>query len=207
MRLDLTPDELLSTTRAVRRRLDLERPVERGVLEECLELAQQAPTASFSQNWHFVVVTDAAKRAALGELWRQVAIPYLERGGGPRQGQMARIGAGVVHLAEHIQDVPVHVIPCVHGRYEGKPNPLVAAMYGSIVPAAWSFMLAARSRGLGTVWTTFHLMHEREAAEILGIPYDEVTQVALIPVAYTKGTDFKPGTRKPLDTMVHWDSW
>lgn len=207
MRLDLTPDELLSTTRAVRRRLDLERPVERGVLEECLELAQQAPTASFSQNWHFVVVTDAAKRAALGELWRQVAIPYLERGGGPRQGQMARIGAGVVHLAEHIQDVPVHVIPCVQGRYEGKPNPLVASMYGSIVPAAWSFMLAARSRGLGTVWTTFHLMHEREAAEILGIPYDEVTQVALIPVAYTKGTDFKPGTRKPLDTMVHWDSW
>lgn len=207
MRLDLTPDELLSTTRAVRKRLDLERPVEREVLEECLELAQQAPTASFSQNWHFVVVTDAAKRAALGELWRQVAIPYLERGGGPRQGQMARIGAGVVHLAEHIQDVPVHVIPCVQGRYEGKPNPLVASMYGSIVPAAWSFMLAARSRGLGSVWTTFHLMHEREAAEILGIPYDEVTQVALIPVAYTKGTDFKPGTRKPLDTMVHWDSW
>ncbi len=207
MRLDLTPDELLSTTRAVRKRLDLERPVEREVLEECLELAQQAPTASFSQNWHFVIVTDAAKRAALGELWRQVAIPYLERGGGPRQGQMARIGAGVVHLAEHIQDVPVHVIPCVQGRYEGKPNPLVASMYGSIVPAAWSFMLAARSRGLGSVWTTFHLMHEREAAEILGIPYDEVTQVALIPVAYTKGTDFKPGTRKPLDTMVHWDSW
>jgi nitroreductase len=207
MRLDLTPDELLSTTRAVRKRLDLERPVEREVLEECLELAQQAPTASYSQNWHFVVVTDAEKRAALGELWRQVAIPYLERGGGPRQGQLARIGAGVVHLAEHIQDVPVHVIPCVQGRYEGKPNPLVASMYGSIVPAAWSFMLAARSRGLGSVWTTFHLMHEREAAEILGIPYDEVTQVALIPVAYTKGTDFKPGTRKPLDTMVHWDSW
>jgi nitroreductase len=207
MRLDLTPDELLSTTRAVRKRLDLERPVEREVLEECLNLAQQAPTASFSQNWHFVVVTDADKRAALGELWRQVAHPYLQRGGGPHQGQMARIGAGVVHLADHIHEVPVHVIPCVQGRYEGKPNALVASMYGSIVPAAWSFMLAARSRGLGSVWTTFHLMHEREAAEILGIPYDEVTQVALIPVAYTKGTDFKPGTRKPLDTMVHWDSW
>jgi nitroreductase len=207
MRLDLTTDELLSTTRAVRKRLDLERPVEREVLEECLQLAQQAPTASFSQNWHFVVVTDADKRAALGELWRQVAYPYLERGGGPREGQMARIGAGVVHLAEHIHEVPVHVIPCVSGRYEGKPNPLVASMFGSIVPAAWSFMLAARSRGLGTVWTTFHLMHEREAAEILGIPYDEVTQVALIPVAYTLGTDFKAGTRKPLDSMVHWEHW
>jgi nitroreductase len=205
--LDLTPDELLSTTRAVRKRLDLTRPVERGVLEECLQLAQQAPTASYSQNWHFLVVTDAEKRARLGELWRQVAFPYLERGGGPRRGQMQRIGEAVVHLAEHIHEVPVHVIPCVIGRYEGKSNPLVASMFGSIIPAAWSFMLAARARGLGTVWTTFHLMHEREAASILGIPYDEVTQVALIPVAYTIGTDFKPGRRKPLDTMVHWDSW
>ena len=207
MRLDLTPDELLSTTRAVRKRLDLSRPVEREVLEECLNLAQQAPTASYSQNWHFVVVTDAGKRAALGELWRQVAYPYLRRGGGPREGQMLRIGEAVVHLAEHIQEVPVHVIPCVQGRYEGKPNPLTASMFGSIIPAAWSFMLAARSRGLGTVWTTFHLMHEERAAEILGIPYGDVTQVALIPVAYTLGTEFKPGRRKPLDSMVHWDAW
>jgi nitroreductase len=206
MLLELTPDELLSTTRAVRKRLDLTRPVEREVLEECLNLAQQAPTASYSQNWHFVVVTDADKRAALGELWREVAYPYLQRGG-PREGQLLRIGEAVVHLAEHIHEVPVHVIPCVQGRYEGKPNPLTAAMFGSIIPAAWSFMLAARSRGLGTVWTTFHLMHEERAAEILGIPYGEVTQVALIPVAYTLGTDFKPGKRKPLDTMVHWNSW
>ena len=206
MHLDLTTEELLSTTRAVRKRLDLERPVEREVLEECLQLAQQAPTASYSQNWHFVVVTEAGKRAALGELWRQVAYPYLARGG-ERSGQLARIGDAVVHLAEHIHEVPVHVIPCVRGRYEGKPNPLVASMFGSIIPAAWSFMLAARSRGLGSVWTTFHLMHEHEAAEILGIPYEEVTQVALIPVAYTKGTDFKPGKRRPLDTMVHWDGW
>ena len=205
--LDLTPDELLSTTRAVRKRLDLDRPVEREVLEECLRLAQQAPTASYSQNWHFVVVTDAEKRERLGELWRQVAFPYLQRGDGPRQGQMARIGDAVVHLAEHIHEVPVHVIPCVIGRYEGKSNPLVSSMFGSIVPAAWSFMLAARSRGLGTCWTTFHLMHEQRAAEILGIPYEKVTQVALIPVAYTIGTEFKPGKRKPLDTMVHWDSW
>src|SRR5581483_3773967 len=112
--LDLTPDELLSTTRAVRKRLDLSRPVEREVLEECFALAQQAPTASYSQNWHFVVVTDPDKRAAVGE--------------------------AVVHLAEHIHEVPVHVIPCVQGRYEGKPNPLVASMFGSIIPAAWSFM-------------------------------------------------------------------
>ena len=151
MKLDLTPDELLSTTRAVRKRLDLTQPVEREVLEECLQLAQQAPTASYSQNWHFVVVTDAEKRAAIGEIWRKVAYPYLERGGGPREGQGSRIGDAVVHLAEHIHEVPVHVIPCVQGRYEGKPNALVASMFGSIIPAAWSFMLAARSRGLGTV--------------------------------------------------------
>jgi nitroreductase len=207
MALDLTPDELLSTTRAVRKRLDLTRPVPREVLEECLQLAQQAPTAGYSQKWHFVVVTDAAKRAALGELWRDVCYPYLQRGGGAREGQMLRISDAVVHLAEHIHEVPVHVIPCVEGRYEGKPNALVASIYGSIIPAAWSFMLAARSRGLGSVWTTFHLMHEERAAEILGIPYEKVTQVALIPVAYTLGTDFKPGKRKPLDTMVHWDSW
>ena len=205
--LELTPDELLSTTRAVRKRLDLTRPVEREVLEECLTLAQQAPTASYSQNWHFVVVTDAEKRAALGELWRSVAYPYLERDGGPREGQMLRIKDAAAHLAEHIHEVPVHVIPCVEGRFEGESNALVASKFGSIIPAAWSFMQAARSRGLGSVWTTFHLVHERKAAEILGIPYDDVTQVALIPVAYTLGTDFKPGKRNPLDTMVHWDQW
>jgi nitroreductase len=207
MRLDLTPDELLSTTRAVRKRLDLERPVEREVLEECFALAQQAPTAGYSQTWHFVVVTDPDKKAAIGRLWRQVAYPYLQRGGGARGGQMLRISDAVVHLAEHIHEVPVFVVPCVNGRYEGKPNALTASMFGSIIPAAWSFMLAARSRGLGTVWTTFHLMHEEEVAGILGIPYAEVTQVALIPVAYTIGTEFKPGRRKPLDTMLHWESW
>jgi nitroreductase len=207
MRLDLTTDELLSTTRAVRKRLDLERPVERDVLEECFALAQQAPTAGYSQSWQFVIVTDPEKKAAIGELWRQVAYPYLERGGGARSGQLLRISDAVVHLAEHIHEVPVFVIPCVLGRFEGKPNALTASMFGSIVPAAWSFMLAARSRGLGTCWTTFHLLHEEEVAAILGIPYNEVTQVALIPVAYSIGTEFKPGRRKPLDTMLHWESW
>jgi nitroreductase len=207
MRLDLTTDELLSTTRAVRKRLDLERPVERDVLEECFALAQQAPTAGYSQSWQFVIITDSEKKAAIGELWRQVAYPYLERGGGARSGQLLRISDAVVHLAEHIHEVPVFVIPCVLGRFEGKPNALTASMFGSIVPAAWSFMLAARSRGLGTCWTTFHLLHEEEVAAILGIPYNEVTQVALIPVAYSIGTEFKPGRRKPLDTMLHWESW
>jgi nitroreductase len=205
--LELTPDQMLSTTRAVRKRLDLTRPVEREVLEECLTLAQQAPTASYSQGWHFVVVTDAEKRAALGELWRSVAGPYLERRVAGAGGQLGRIGDAVHYLADHIHEVPVHVIPCVAGRTEEAPVVLQASRWASIIPAAWSFMLAARSRGLGTVWTTFHLMYEREAADILGIPYEEMMQAALIPVAYTIGTDFKPGTRRPLDTMVHWNTW
>jgi nitroreductase len=209
MLLELTPDELLSTTRAVRRRLDLTRPVEREVLEACLRLAQQAPTASFAQNWHFVVVTDAGRRAALGELWRSVADGYLRRRAAAAAADpvLARLGDAVRHLAEHIHEVPVHVIPCVEGRTDGKPAAAQAARWASIVPAAWSFMLAARARGLGSVWTTFHLRHEREAAELLGIPYDRVMQAALIPVAYAMGTHFKPGPRRPLDTVVHWDRW
>ena len=207
--LELTPDELLSTTRAVRKRLDLERPVERGVLEECLQLAQQAPTGSYAQNWHFVVVTDPDLRAGLADLWRQGGEKYLARVGTPEEipGMIGRVLGGVFHLRDHLHEVPVHVIPCIEGRTDDKGAFVQASKWGSIMPAAWSFMLAARSRGLGTVWTTFHLVHEREAADLLGIPYDDVMQAALIPVAYTLGTDFKPAARHPLDTMVHWDRW
>ena len=210
MTLDLSNDELLSTTRAVRRRLDLQRPVEREVLEECLHLGQQAPVAGYRENWHFVVVTDAKKRAALGDLWRSFGARYLggERPPASPTGDPAgRLLDSVWHLMEHIGDVPVHVVPCIEGRTDGKGVPMQASRFGTIVPAVWSFMLAARSRGLGTCWTTFHLAHEREAADLLGIPYDEVMQVALIPVAYTIGTDFKPARRKPLESVVHWDGW
>src|SRR5215217_3217921 len=157
---ELTPDELLSTTRAVRRRLDLTRPVEREVLEECFQLAQQAPTAGFAQNWHFVAVTDADKRAALGELWRRSGVPYLEkRSSGAGNPTVARITRSVQHLIDHIHEVPVHVIPVVEGRTDGQPGAMQASRWASIIPAAWSFMLAARSRGLGTVWTSFHLLY------------------------------------------------
>jgi nitroreductase len=209
MVLDLTPDDVLATTRTVRKRLDLTRPVEREVVEDCLLLAQQAPSSSFSQNWHFVVVTDAAKRAALGELWRSVAGPYLQHraAAAAADPNIARISDAVRHLAEHIHEVPVHLIPCVEGRTDGKPAAAQASRWASIIPAAWSFMLAARARGLGTAWTTFHLRHERAAAELLDIPYDQVMQAALIPVAYTVGTEFKPAVRNSLDTMAHWDHW
>ena len=209
--LSLTPDELLSTTRAVRRRLDLERPVERAVLEECLRLAQQAPVASYRETWHFVVVTEPETRAALGELWRKGARAYLARRPQAAAGLLAtdtrRLIRSVAHLVRHIGEIPVHVIPCIEGRTDGKPAAAQASRWGTIVPAAWSFMLAARSRGLGTVWTTFHLRHEEEAARLLGIPYEEVMQAALIPVASTLGTDFRPARRKPLDEVAHWERW
>jgi nitroreductase len=208
--LDLTPDELLSTTRSVRKRLDLTRPVERDVLEECLRLAQQAPAASNRQHWHFLVVTDRDTRAQLGELYRKGAErSYSGRFAGIRSAdpQTRRMLESAKYLVDHIHDVPVHVIPCIEGRVSDPSPSAQASMWGTICPATWSFMLAARSRGLGTVWTTFHLAYEEKAAEILGIPFEEITQAALIPVAYTIGTDFKPAKRAPLETMVHWEEW
>jgi nitroreductase len=212
--LALTPDELLSTTRAVRKRLDLTRPVERSVLEECLTLAQQAPSGSNRQGWHFVVVTDPAKRAALAEIYRIGWRRYAASGTAlsaiddpVRRATQRRVTDSAQYLADHLHEVPVHVVPCIAGRTDGEPSSSQAGVWASIIPAVWSFMLAARARGLGTAWTTLHLGGEQEAAEVLGIPYERVMQVALIPVAYTKGTEFKPGPRAPLETMVHWEGW
>lgn len=210
--LHLTPDQLLSTTRAVRRRFDLDRPVQREVIEECLRLAQQAPRASNVERRAFVVVTDPQKKEALAELWRRGMERYLERMGAgvgtdTLKTSPGRMRAGIRFLGEHLQDVPVHLIPCVTGRLEGLPVTAQAALWGTIAPATWSFMLAARERGLGTVWTSFHLAFEREAADILGIPFESVTQTALVPVGYTRGTDFRPAPREPLDTLVHWNGW
>lgn len=207
--LDQT-DGLLSTTRAVRRRLDLSRPVERDVLLDCLRLAQQAPTASNGQTWSFVVVTDAERRHALGALYRELAeaaLPFGRRQIAPDDRQTARVYDSAEWLAEHLGDVPVHVIPCVRGGIDPGAAPgALAALYGSIFPAVWSFQLALRSRGLGSTLTTLHLFRADEVAALLGIP-DDVVQVALLPVAYTRGTAFRPATRPPVETVVHWDGW
>jgi len=214
--LSLTLDELLTTTRAVRKRLDLSRPVEREVILECLAIAQQAPTASNMQNWHFVVVTDPGKRAALAEIYRKgwdvyltmpIAAPNLHFANPAHEAMQTRIMTTVEPFIEHFHDIPVYVIPCLSGRSDGQPAVIQSALWGSIAPAAWSLMLAARARGLGTVWTCLHLFFEEEAAQVLGIPYAEVMQACLIPVAYTQGTRFKPGWREPLETMVHWETW
>jgi nitroreductase len=201
---DLTPDELLSTTRAVRKRLDLTRPVERGLLEECLDLALQAPTGGNAQGWHFLLVTDADRKQALAGLYRKSKQENDPASVPPGHERLMDASA---YLASHLHEVPVLVIPCIEGRTEDLPFMQQAVTWGSILPATWSFMLAARSRGLGTAWTSLHLAYERDAAAVLGIPYEQVMQVALIPVAHTICTDFKPGPRVSRDDRVHWDSW
>lgn len=213
----LGADELLATTRSVRRRLDLTRPVDRGLIEECLALAQQAPSGGNRQGAVFVVVTDRERRRALGELYRSAWDRYLAEGvGAGRPGeattpstraQQRRIGRSAAHLAERLGEVPVHVIPCHRGRTEGAPQVVQASAWGSVLPAAWSFMLAARARGLGSAWTTLHLFHEREAAELLGIPYDEYSQAALIPVAHVIGSGFRAAPRAPLEAFARWEGW
>jgi nitroreductase len=219
--LDLSNDELLGTTRAVRKRLDLDRPVAQTVLKECLELAVQAPSGSNAQGWQFVFVTDADKRARIGEFYRQafevyrtmpVAIHKLhaDSDDGALTASQSRSASSADYLAANLGRVPVLLIPCIAGRSDRPEtsNALVqTATLGSIIPAAWNFMLAARARGLGTAWTTLHLFYEREIAQLLGIPYDDYMQVALIPVAYTKGTDFKPAYRPPIETVMHVDRW
>jgi nitroreductase len=215
--LDLSIDALLTTTRSVRKRLDFSRSVEPEVIRECLQLALQAPTGSNSQGWHFVVVTDPSKRQALATLYGKGGAQYkalmtpvlqeLATANEQEASALARVLDSAQYLIDHLHEVPVHVIPCIQGRTEHQPISVQAGHWGSIMPAAWSFMLAARSRGLGTSLTTFHLLFEQEAAEVLGIPYEEVMQTALIPVAYTLGTDFKPAARKPLESVLHWDRW
>lgn len=212
----LTADQVLTTTRSVRKRLDLTRPVEREVLEDCLRIAQQAPTPSNMQNWRFVVVTDPRTRAALGDLWRRgfaiykdlpLAATKLPFDDPARVAAQARVMSSIAYLAEHIHEVPVQVVPCISPRSDGQPHWIQQALWSTISQAGWSFILAARTRGLGTVWSCFHLMFEEEAAELLGIPYAEVMQAALIPVAYTSGAGFKPAPREPLTTMVRWEHW
>ncbi len=211
--LPLTPDELLTTTRTVRRRLDLTRDVPMELIRECLEIALQAPSGSNRQDWQWIVVRDAAQRAALGDVYRRAVHDYLASAGAAgrlyaddpeRAPVQQRVGDSVAYLGEHLGEVPVLVVPCLRVRRLGAGNQ--AGLWGSILPAAWSFMLAARARGLGTAWTTLHLAHEDEVAAILGLPSDIRTAV-LIPTAYFTGETFRPAARGPLDEVLHVDRW
>jgi len=203
-------DELLSTTRAVRKRLDFGRPVPREVILDCIRLSQQAPTGSNTQGWRWLVVTDPEKRRALADLYRGAAADYFPKARGKAeaagQAQTARVYDSAQHLADHLHEAPAHVIPCLLGRPPEGRGAHSGGFFASIYPAIWSFNLALRARGLGTVLTTLHLLREKQAAELLGIP-DDVTQAALLPVAYTIGDTFKPASRPPPETITFFDRW
>lgn len=208
MQLELTADEVLTTTRAVRKRLDLSRPVPRDVLIECTDIAFQAPTGSNRQSWRFVFVEDPDKKRALADLYGRSFDAYIDA---PRPEyppddvrtlRAALVRGSAIHLREHFAEVPVLLVPLVEGRIDGADTFAQASYWGSILPAVWSFMLAARERGLGTAWTTLHLPDERRAADVLGIDHDAWTQAGLFPVAYTIGTDFKPAPRLPTADLV-----
>jgi len=216
-KLNLSADEVLTTTRAVRKRLDLERPLDMADIRECLEIALQGPSGSNTQGWQFVVVTDRVRIEAIADYYQQAFAVYEA---GPYQPTMQhtddpsmqqtqqRVLSSAQYLAASMPKMPALLIPCSTGRADvsGLPHSAIASMYGSILPAVWSFMLAARERGIGSCWTTLHLQHEREIATLLGIP-DGIMQVAMIPLAYTKGTDFRPAPRKPLEEVLHLDAW
>lgn len=212
MNFDLAmTDELLATTRSVRKRLDLERPVSREIITECLELAVQAPTASNTQTWRWLVIDDPDTRAALAAIYAACAGDYLAQAGAAARAsgdnQTAKVYDSAMWLIDNLHNVPVFVVPCVAGRPAADaPVLMQASLYGSIFPAVWSFQLALRARGLGSTLTTLHLMKEQESAALLGIP-DDVMQVALLPVAYTRGTDFKRAARPPVSEVTHWNRW
>jgi nitroreductase len=212
--LPLSPDELLTTTRAVRKRLDLTRAVPMDLIRECLTIALQAPSGSNRQHWEWIIVTDPGQRGRLGELYRRAVREYLESDSSAarlfaddeqRAPVQERVGSSVAWLGEHMGEVPVLLVPCLRtsGPLEAGNQ---AGVWGSLLPAVWSFMLAARARELGTAWTTLHLSFESEASEILELP-DDVWQGALVPVAYYTGDTFRPAPRAPLDTVLHVDRW
>jgi nitroreductase len=210
----LAPAELLTTTRSVRKRLDLARPVDRAVVEDCLRIGFQAPNGSNLQLYDWVLVDRPDVRAAMAEIYRggladQLALSAASTDPSPYPDTDAqrRISASVAHLIEHLHEVPILVIPTVSGRLQDASIFEQASRWGSILPAVWNFMLALRTRGLGSAWTTLHLYREKEMAELLDIPYHEVTQAGLFPVAYTLGTTFKPANRSLSEQHVHWNHW
>lgn len=221
--LDLASvDHVLNTTRSVRLRIDLEREVPRSIIEECLEIALQAPTGANTQTWRFVVVTDPAKKAGIADAYRRGAELYIgDQTGMVRTGvsanrefaaddqrtqQKAGVMSSSMHLMEHLHEVPVMIIPCIESRFETENVFEQASMYGSILPATWSLMLALRARRLASAWTTLHLLYEAEVRDLLGMP-DNVTQAALLPVGWLTGGELHKAKRLPLPEVAYWDRW
>ncbi|MGX1971912.1 nitroreductase family protein [Streptomyces kronopolitis] len=200
-------DELLTRTPTVRRRLDLSRPVSRSLLTQCLQLALHAPNGGNRQNWRFLVIDDPETKAGIARYYKAASDAYLSAT--PQVGMSDKAVAGVRYLADHLHEVPALVLACTRGRLpEDASLARQSGFFGAVYPALWSFMLAARSRGLGTALTTVHLAHEREVAALVGIPADEFTQVALVAVGHvTGGPGFRRTPRRPLDEVLSWNRW
>ena len=215
MKIDVAAaDHLLSTTRGVRKRIDWDKPVEPEIIEKCIEISMQSPVGSLAQQRHFIVVTDPEKRRQVGDVYRKACYPYLEDrnkladelGDDPEAELIRRNLALATYQADRIHDHPVLFILALNGRVENDSPSAQASFYGSILPAAWSLMLALRSRGIGSCWTTLHLVYAEDAAKVLGIPKD-VTQAVLISAGYYTGEDFKPAKRLSAREQTHWNEW
>jgi nitroreductase len=209
---ELTPDELLTTTRAVRRRLDFERPVPRALLEECLEIALQAPTGSNLTLWRWLLVDDRERVREAARIYGQairdqMAAPDSAFSRAAEVPGHGRLMESARHLAANLHRSPVLAFPLLEGRVEGASAFVAASLWGSILPAVWSFLLALRARGLGSAWTTVHLLREEQMAALLGIPAERYTQVGLFPVAFTRGTRFRRAQRPPVAEILDWNAF
>ena len=217
MKLNLSADELLTTTRAVRRRLDTSRPVSRALIEECLELAMQAPNGSNLNKWRWVIIDDPDKIRQLADQYAEAmkmahggdgSVPaqaFIDAGKGiPGYDKVLQTG---FELVEKLRSVPAILVPLIGGRPETQAYATQAAMWASVIPAVWSFMLALRERGLGSCWTTVALLREQQIAEILGIPQEKYAQVGMFPIAYTVGTDFRKAWRKPVSEVLSYNEF
>jgi nitroreductase len=193
-------DRALSTTRSVRRRIDWTRPVEPELIEAAIDVAVQAPTGANAEAWRFLVITEAEPKRAVAELYRRALDRLRETRREAVQKQT------VSDLAERLHEIPALVLVCSEGVPDAASRALQVAFYASVLPAAWSLMVALRARGLGATWTTLHLLHEREAAAALGIP-DGVTQTVLLPVGYVRDAVLKPALRRPAREVTYWNRW
>jgi nitroreductase len=208
-------DHALTTTRTVRKRLDLTRPVDSQIIRQCIEIATFAPSGSNRQGWHFVVIDDPEVKRQIGAIYKRSFDLYLasQRGSlakapaaDPARTQLEKVLDSATYLSEHMGEVPALILVCADGRTENAGPMAQAAFYGSVLPAAWSLMIALNARGIGSAWTTLHLRYESEAAAVLGIP-DTVTQAVLIPIGYLKDGPSGKAARKPAADRTYWNRW
>jgi nitroreductase len=201
-------DRLLTTTKQVRKRLDLSRSVPHNELLECIGLADHAPMGGNLERNRWMIIDDDAKKSAIAVYFEAVGRPYLAANAELRgDDRSQRVIGSATYLVDHLAEVPALVLSM---RLDRPPldqsQGQAAAYYGSVLPGVWSFQLAARARGIGSAWTTFHLEHEAEVAELLGIP-PTVTQVCLLAVGYYTGDTFAAAPRRPASEVTYLNEW